>query len=139
MQKFIEKINPISISRIIYTDIDKDGTKSIELGAIGIPETYLVNKNKVIFTNYLPPCGSFKYLKNSESGRISMISPDFTNSPGWTNFSAKRPFISNFKSAFFDGSSLPVYSTIGEIFFFCNFIVSTTTGSGLFILASGSG
>tara|TARA_Y100001970_G_scaffold32070_2_gene39938 strand:+ start:5639 stop:6358 length:720 start_codon:yes stop_codon:yes gene_type:complete len=26
--KFIEKINPISISRIIYTDIDKDGTKS---------------------------------------------------------------------------------------------------------------
>ena len=47
-----------------------------------------------------------------------MISPDFTNSPGWTNFSAKRPFISNFKSAFFDGSSLPVYSTIGEIFFF---------------------
>ena len=46
-----------------------------------------------------------------------MISPDFTNSPGCTNFSAKRPFISNFKSAF-DSSSLPVYSTIGEIFSF---------------------
>ena len=28
--------------------IDTDGTKSIELGAIGVPETYLVNKNKVL-------------------------------------------------------------------------------------------
>ena len=26
--------------------IDRDGVKSIELGAIGVPETYLVNKEK---------------------------------------------------------------------------------------------
>ena len=41
--------------------IDKDGTKSIELGAIGIPETYLVNKNKVILKKYIGPLDNLKF------------------------------------------------------------------------------
>ena len=41
--------------------IDKDGTKSIELGAIGVPETYLVNKNKVIVKKYIGPLDSLKF------------------------------------------------------------------------------
>tara|TARA_X000000368_G_scaffold353302_1_gene294384 strand:+ start:1383 stop:1916 length:534 start_codon:yes stop_codon:yes gene_type:complete len=41
--------------------IDKDGTKSIELGAIGIPETYLVNKNKVIVKKYIGPLDNLKF------------------------------------------------------------------------------
>tara|TARA_B100000427_G_scaffold125944_1_gene104704 strand:+ start:1484 stop:2014 length:531 start_codon:yes stop_codon:yes gene_type:complete len=34
--------------------VDKDGTKSIELGAIGVPETYLIN-NKVMIKKYIGP------------------------------------------------------------------------------------
>ena len=41
--------------------IDKDGTKSIELGAIGVPETYLVNKNKVIVKKYIGPIDNLKF------------------------------------------------------------------------------
>ena len=41
--------------------IDKDGTKSIELGAIGVPETYLVNKNKVLVKKYIGPIDNLKF------------------------------------------------------------------------------
>ena len=41
--------------------IDKDGTKSIELGAIGVPETYLVNKNKVLVKKYIGPLNNLKF------------------------------------------------------------------------------
>ena len=41
--------------------IDKDGTKSIELGAIGVPETYLVNKNQVILKKYIGPLDNLKF------------------------------------------------------------------------------
>ena len=35
--------------------IDRDGVKSIELGAIGVPETYLVNKEKKIIKKFIGP------------------------------------------------------------------------------------
>ena len=41
--------------------IDTDGTKSIELGAIGVPETYLVNKNKVLVKKYIGPLNNLKF------------------------------------------------------------------------------
>ena len=41
--------------------IDNDGTKSIELGAIGVPETYLVNKNKVLVKKYIGPLNNLKF------------------------------------------------------------------------------
>tara|TARA_Y100001970_G_scaffold169326_1_gene207032 strand:+ start:498 stop:1031 length:534 start_codon:yes stop_codon:yes gene_type:complete len=41
--------------------IDKDGTKSIQLGAIGVPETYLVNKDKVIVKKYIGPLDNLKF------------------------------------------------------------------------------
>ena len=42
--------------------IDPDGTKSIELGAIGVPETYLVNnKNKEIIKKYIGPLDDVKF------------------------------------------------------------------------------
>jgi len=42
--------------------IDPDGTKSIELGAIGVPETYLVNnKNKEIVKIYIGPLDDLKF------------------------------------------------------------------------------
>ena len=41
--------------------IDQDGTKSIELGVIGVPETYLVNKNKVIVKKYIGPIDNLKF------------------------------------------------------------------------------
>ena len=39
--------------------IDLDGTKSIELGAIGVPETYLI-KNKIILKKYIGPLDDMK-------------------------------------------------------------------------------
>ena len=39
--------------------IDLDGTKSIELGAIGVPETYLIN-NKIIVKKYIGPLDQSK-------------------------------------------------------------------------------
>ena len=39
--------------------IDQDGTKSIELGAIGVPETYLIN-NKMIVKKYIGPLDDMK-------------------------------------------------------------------------------
>ncbi len=41
--------------------IDIDGTKSIELGAIGVPETYLLNKNKVLVKKYIGPLDNLKF------------------------------------------------------------------------------
>ena len=35
--------------------IDSDGVKSIEFGAIGVPETYLVNKEKKIIKKFIGP------------------------------------------------------------------------------------
>tara|TARA_B100000945_G_C20145853_1_gene486157 strand:- start:93 stop:623 length:531 start_codon:yes stop_codon:yes gene_type:complete len=39
--------------------IDLDGTKSIELGAIGVPETYLIS-NKIIVKKYIGPLDQSK-------------------------------------------------------------------------------
>ena len=42
--------------------VDTDGTKSIELGAYGIPETYLVNnKNKKIIKKFIGEIDDFKF------------------------------------------------------------------------------
>ena len=40
--------------------IDLDGTKSIELGAIGVPETYLIN-NKIVVKKYIGPLDDIKF------------------------------------------------------------------------------
>ena len=40
--------------------IDKDGTKSIELGAMGVPETYLIN-NEVVIKKYIGPLDEMKF------------------------------------------------------------------------------
>tara|TARA_B100002051_G_C16588124_1_gene561275 strand:- start:417 stop:950 length:534 start_codon:yes stop_codon:yes gene_type:complete len=39
---------------------DIDGTKSIELGAIGVPETYLINNKKVV-KKYIGPLDEIKF------------------------------------------------------------------------------
>tara|TARA_B100001250_G_scaffold319978_1_gene282839 strand:- start:301 stop:834 length:534 start_codon:yes stop_codon:yes gene_type:complete len=46
-----------------YSEVlaDTDGTKSIELGAIGVPETYLVNKKKRIIKKYIGPLDNVKF------------------------------------------------------------------------------
>ena len=46
--------------------IDRDGVKSIELGAIGVPETYLVNKEKKIIKKFIGPLNqnNFKEILN---------------------------------------------------------------------------
>ena len=50
-QKFINKFgNPYS--RIL---IDKDGTLGIEFGAYGVPETFLIDKNKDIIKKFVGP------------------------------------------------------------------------------------
>tara|TARA_B100000427_G_scaffold196959_1_gene163642 strand:- start:1277 stop:1810 length:534 start_codon:yes stop_codon:yes gene_type:complete len=42
--------------------IDQDGTKSIELGAIGVPETYLINgKTNKIIKKYFGPLDNIKF------------------------------------------------------------------------------
>ena len=40
--------------------VDLDGTKSIELGAIGVPETYLIN-NKIVVKKYIGPLDDIKF------------------------------------------------------------------------------
>ena len=40
--------------------VDLDGTKSIELGAIGVPETYLIKKNTVL-KKYIGPLDNTKF------------------------------------------------------------------------------
>ena len=41
--------------------VDNDGTKSIELGAIGVPETYLINSNKKIIKKFIGPLDQEDY------------------------------------------------------------------------------
>jgi len=41
--------------------IDKDGTKSIELGAIGVPETYLIDKEYNIIKKFVGPLDQEDY------------------------------------------------------------------------------
>ena len=40
--------------------VDLDGTKSIELGAMGVPETYLIN-NEVVIKKYIGPLDEMKF------------------------------------------------------------------------------
>ena len=76
----LNKINKLNIIGINYKDkksnavkflsdlgnpysevlIDPDGIKSIELGAIGVPETYLIN-NKVMIKKYIGPLDNVKF------------------------------------------------------------------------------
>ena len=50
-QKFINEFgNPYS--RIL---IDKDGTLGIEFGAYGVPETFIIDKNKTIIKKFIGP------------------------------------------------------------------------------------
>lgn len=46
--------------------IDKDGTIAINLGAIGVPETYVINKNKNILKKITGPINS-KHMKEIEN------------------------------------------------------------------------
>ena len=45
--------------------VDPDGTKSIELGAIGVPETYLIN-NKIVVKKYIGPLDEMKFKEIME-------------------------------------------------------------------------
>jgi len=61
-KKFINQMgNPYS--EIL---IDKDGTISIELGAYGIPETFIIDKNKIILKKFVGPIND-ESLKEIES------------------------------------------------------------------------
>ena len=61
-KKFINQMgNPYS--EII---IDKDGTISIDLGAYGIPETFVIDKNKIILKKFVGPIND-QSLKEIES------------------------------------------------------------------------
>ena len=41
--------------------VDSDGTKSIELGAIGVPETYLINSENKIIKKFIGPLDQDDY------------------------------------------------------------------------------
>ena len=61
-KKFINEMgNPYS--EIV---IDNDGTISIELGAYGIPETFIIDKNKIILKKFVGPIND-QSLKEIES------------------------------------------------------------------------
>ena len=61
-KKFINQMgNPYS--EIL---IDNDGTISIELGAYGIPETFIIDKNKIILKKFVGPIND-QFLKEIES------------------------------------------------------------------------
>ena len=61
-KKFINEMgNPYS--EIV---IDNDGTISIELGAYGIPETFVIDKNKIILKKFVGPIND-QSLKEIES------------------------------------------------------------------------
>ena len=50
-KKFINEFgNPYS--QII---LDNEGTLSVEFGAYGVPETFIINKNKKIIKNFIGP------------------------------------------------------------------------------------
>ena len=78
----LQKINNLSIIGVNYKDteinakkfiedfgnpyseilVDSDGTKSIELGAYGVPETFLVNcKTKEIIKKFIGPLNDLKF------------------------------------------------------------------------------
>ena len=60
-EKFINEFgNPYSIILL-----DRNGTKAIEWGAIGVPETFLIHKNRII-KRYIGPLNS-KLIKEIES------------------------------------------------------------------------
>jgi len=60
-KKFVDEFgNPYSIILL-----DRNGTKAIELGAIGVPETFLIHKNKII-KRYFGPLNS-KLIEEIES------------------------------------------------------------------------
>jgi len=60
-EKFINEFgNPYSIILV-----DRNGTKAIEWGAIGVPETFLIHKNKII-KRYVGPLNS-KLIEEIES------------------------------------------------------------------------
>ena len=49
---------------MLYSEIliDADGTKSIELGAYGIPETYLINnRTKEVIKKFIGPLNDLKF------------------------------------------------------------------------------
>ena len=46
-----------------YNLVDKDGTESINLGAYGVPETFLINKNKKILIKIIGPINN-DHFKN---------------------------------------------------------------------------
>jgi len=61
-KKFINELgNP-------YTQIliDTDGTKAVEFGAYGVPETFLIDKNKKIIRKFVGPINK-KILEEIES------------------------------------------------------------------------
>ena len=61
-KKFINEMgNPYS--EIV---VDKDGIISIELGAYGIPETFIIDKNKIILKKFVGPIND-QSLKEIES------------------------------------------------------------------------
>ena len=56
-KEFIANLgNPYSIILV-----DSDGTKSIELGAYGVPETFIINNNKNIVKKYIGPIDQEKF------------------------------------------------------------------------------
>ena len=60
-EKFINEFgNPYSIILL-----DRNGTKAIEWGAIGVPETFLIHKNRII-KRYIGPLNS-KLIEEIES------------------------------------------------------------------------
>ena len=46
-----------------YNLVDKDGTESINLGAYGVPETFLINKNRKILIKIIGPINN-DHVKN---------------------------------------------------------------------------
>ena len=60
-KKFIKELgNPYS--QIL---VDKDGTLGIEFGAYGVPETFIIDKNKTIIKKFIGPI-DYKTLKEIE-------------------------------------------------------------------------
>ena len=58
-KKFIDQFgNPFSLILI-----DKDGTIAIELGAYGIPETFIINKNGIVIFKHVGPITQKLYDK----------------------------------------------------------------------------
>ena len=49
-----------------FTGSDKDGSVSIEIGAYGIPETYVVNSQGLIIFKHVGPLNKKIYLRISE-------------------------------------------------------------------------